>query len=1583
MNEINSTPNVDNENRQMVDPDSLSNDQLLTLKGLWTEARNSSTPMGDLRSRMSDSGKFGFIDTYNLNNIELRRLAEAAESAESTVRVRRRSELEAILNAVRGKNTPVERLRALQDAGILKEGSGIQMSYEDINAFVRGAEEELGQLTRAETASDDGSADEAEAEVASAPEQASSTPEQTSSTDLELVDDALPEPSHPDGSSDSTESEADPEPEPVSSEDADLPLRVVTVNTSVDLRQAAIDFANKRLTSELNARGCFFKKLARNIWKGNVAKDYYRAKYARQAEVEMIESGNFLSKDATPGQLADARRALFDRFGLDFEEAVHDEAGESREVLSGNSEFAERSKELIRRYAEASDGSFNRASLDQEMNRLIREFSQGDNPVISGGDLMSASNLSEIAETVKGRVAHGQAIDNILNEMQFITGESRSGVRTGLHETNVDKLYDKLRSSKNSRLRAISPDTLLVASGIAASLAGIGGNRLTATMLSLVPGASGAFIAGRREYKRTGEDRIQHAREMAQGGSTENESKRRQEMEGARYETKKATDLTESLRLLNSDLLDDGTDRARAIDQALQGLANINTRISLGDSRGTDLISFSDVGSVGQERMELDIARAQLRAKLEELVGSLEADSRDAYGLGDADTSRLISERRDQFVDVIERDMSAKDSAFNKLRAKRVAKAAAIGMATGTVFGLIGQEVFAGFDDARQGLVEEMWDGRSGTVSSDGSIHQTMLSSWVRGEGALVIPSIYGGNMISDQFLATEGRMTAPEGISFRDDGNGLFTILDKNGAEVLTGLEVEVSGQISPDSLKLIEAEGFSVSEQPQTTITPGQDVEKEIIYDNPADYVRENGGTEVSGRSWADNNTPASVFDKNELRLWTDGTGDDGTVNATVRTMTEDGSYGQGDPVNWRETQAEGELVALITGSRGTQNWAFEIPINSDGSFSIPPDHPAHQLFEVQPGEDWEASENFKGAFIEIAQKTPNADGTIHAHMLATAVGGNEPPELREIITIPGEDVANTVFDYEIAPPADTQIATHTEMAPAIPVVGRRSMETLRNRREAPGRTPEAYYYRSQYGSAEELVDILDDLDEHGSPRLRDNPEAHLNLGDELDWFRQETRKQQGDAYVDTIERAIADSSELSGVSSGLESIVTIPVKASGKEESESIFGLLSAYGNQDPDALKGNMVLLHVNWPQSAMSDPESSARVRNTLSEIERARKAYPGLTIATIESQWTAEDLSGGVIGKVADRMRDAALLTLRRAIDEGRLSSDQEVQILRNDADAKGIHRNYLKQYHKSFNDNPETDVFTGTTRFDQRRAAELPGMVMGQNFASMLDILEAGRHGKVHTGGANFGVRASMLAAIGSVLSSSGDKGVGSDDVAIGRTISAARSRNVNYSGNYNRTSRLGGRKRRPSSSYYSHPVVVNLDRAVSKRIVGAQIDTDSQRSEEVYLLGGSFHDTWNSNFDEGGHRERGTASGSVDIVARREQLQRDLGLQLTRLESDVNRTVQVAGGVTNPAVKSALSLMFAGLKSGPGYRVRGSEVEFTADGHNYLMNAMKRDSRGRFDQYGRRLARQLYGEVSSGSRRVARATPPLISTS
>ena len=76
----------------------------------------------------------------------------------------------------------------------------------------------------------------------------------------------------------------------------------------------------------------------------------------------------------------------------------------------------------------------------------------------------------------------------------------------------------------------------------------------------------------------------------------------------------------------------------------------------------------------------------------------------------------------------------------------------------------------------------------------------------------------------------------------------------------------------------------------------------------------------------------------------------------------------------------------------------------------------------------------------------------------------------------------------------------------------------------------------------------------------------------------------------------------------------------------------GLTKTYAQQNSDALKKNMMLLHVNWFKSAESDPEQLALIRRTQSEIERAKADFPELKIASIESQWSEEQRSGGVIG---------------------------------------------------------------------------------------------------------------------------------------------------------------------------------------------------------------------------------------------------------------------------------------------------------------------------------------------------------------
>ena len=146
----------------------------------------------------------------------------------------------------------VKRLEALQDEGILPENAvTTNISEDDVKALIK----------------------------------------EVHSGSLPIEDNVIPE--QPDSASGAKQREA--------------PLKVITVDTSVDVRQAAIDFANKRLIHELNQDRGFLRNRVNRIFKGNIAKDYYRAKYAQEAEAEMISSANFLGRDArlsswlTPG----------------------------------------------------------------------------------------------------------------------------------------------------------------------------------------------------------------------------------------------------------------------------------------------------------------------------------------------------------------------------------------------------------------------------------------------------------------------------------------------------------------------------------------------------------------------------------------------------------------------------------------------------------------------------------------------------------------------------------------------------------------------------------------------------------------------------------------------------------------------------------------------------------------------------------------------------------------------------------------------------------------------------------------------------------------------------------------------------------------------------------------------------------------------------------------------------------------------------------------------------------------------------------------------------------------------------------
>lgn len=1339
---------------------------------------------------------------------------------------------------------------------------------------------------------------------------------------------------------------------------------IVVVDVSKDARDAARDRADARLSEEL-AEGGRIRRFAKAIWKGNLAKDYYRQKYIAQAHEHIEASQDVLvHEDGNERVRRAAMQATIDRFQSEYEEAIHEDAGESREILDDNSELTGAVKDLVREYAA---GNLNDESIEEEFTRVVAAYREhSDSNELKGEGIVQLHNIIEVAQQVRSAVVHGESLDAVMAEFGVVSGEARTGVRSEAKYSRVEGVIDKLQKSKIGRF--VPPELITAGVSITASALRVGSTKaLVAAGQTLLPGIGNGIASWLRERKRSKDDRTQHSREMAQGKEFAQGARRREEMEATRYETVEANELRDQLRhLISGEAFDEhGND---ALSAALDALTRTETLIRMSDQQNIDLISYSDVTAVAEERFELDLARAEVKVALRDRFDDA---TRRALGLSDDDVETLIEQRAGAIIEGIEEDMSEKDAAFVKLRRRRAAKAAATGVTVGLVFGMAAQEAFAIMSDTRAGVVDSALGMHNEPYSGDGRMHNTLLNGLIDGDHGSSTVHHDPSSHFEKYDIGNNGKIMLPDDYKLIDNGDHTISIIDPTGNPTISSLPVYENGGLTPDAKDMLRAHGMTIDNiSHNVQHTRMVDVDQYI-------NAEHNGTTHVARDLWYDNDTPKPVFDQNELGMSWGGEGSSGVTqngdfSFTVAGMQADGSFHGDQNADWAQQAQEGNLKLAVSASKDTQAHAFMLDIKPNGEVIIPKDSPAAALFSNENGHAV-----FHGAYAETVQVTGHENGVTHIRPLATVVGENNPGKIPLVTEVhhPG---------YKITPEGYTttvETSDFTEMAPTIPVEPRRSLEQVR--RVAPAAPERSYYYSSQYGSSAELERVLGEVEQHASPRLVDNPDASLNLGEETEWYERSLRESRGDAYVDGITSVIRSSPELSRIENSLESIITIPVKASGKEEAEGIYDLLRTYAQQDPDSLSKNLILLHVNWPANVEGNPDDAARIQQTKDMIEQAKRDFPGLQVATIESRWSDEQRAEGLIGHVADKMRDAALLSLRVAIAEGRMEAGHDVQIIRNDADARGIHKNYLRSLQRAFRENGSTDVFTGTTRFDEQRAGDLPGMVLGQHFAQTVDILESSRQGKIHTGGANFGVRASTLSAIAPVLEKNPEKGVGSDDVALGRVIAASRARNKSYTaGSRQPRIRRFVRQRTP---YYGSEAAFS-DRKVAVRVAGAQIDTDSQRSEEVYLLGGNFHNTWDGNFDDGGHRERGQGMDDPVLAEKREELKGDVNKQIEKLQDDMNYTIRIAGGPSNPAVRTALTFMFAGLKQGGdystgiGYVVRGGKVEFTPDGRRFLANRIDRDARGRFDQLGSRLSRQLYGQVSSRSTR-SRTNAPLLS--
>lgn len=1203
------------------------------------------------------------------------------------------------------------------------------------------------------------------------------------------------------------------------------PLKVaLNIDVSENVARAADFAANERIQQDKENADEKLKDSGRlrnmlsNAWQGMTRGHRFRT-YRAQEEKRILENIDYIDKNAPAEARAQAKQALFDQFKSQYEEVIHTEAGEKREILADDHELSIGTKDLIRRYCagEFSDDK----SLEDARSRMLADY-QKNHPNEAkeefGNNIANVNDLVEIAKAAAGMNEHGESMDNILDNMQIILGEARSGARTETQNNFVEKIYEKLARSKIGSVA--SGAALISGISIAMSVGRYGGQSF-ANAATKVAGVSivSAGVAALKKNREWKEDRTNHQIGMVEGRTFDAEKDPHRakiaEFDYNLIDTKTATevlkDITSEERLSSGD--------PDVIRSAVNALVAIETRIKFTDSKKKDLFSFSNPASMVQERFDLDIARANAKAVIDKYMPN---EMREEVTDDGDNFQKSVDALANRELELVESEVSKQDSAFNKLKNKEVKNAAIKSALIGATIGIVLQEVGAIFDNTRAGLLEQAWGAH--TVPVNGVEHSTMLGGLFAGNH----PALHTAP--NTDYIAShigKGEISMSTDHSIVDNGNGTISLMDSHGHASLENIKINSDGSLPQDSINHIKAAGMSVTDKSfnTTTFVDHSSNGNEFVHNHM------NEMTNVHRTDWYNNNTPG-VYDKNELKLDWGGTNGNGITSTgyqfDVSHMTSDGSYHGGLSVNAAELIKQGKAHLFVSATEGTQSHAFQIDINPDGKINIPSGSAVSKLFAVENGHAV-----FKGAYAEVAQTVSGGPNVQNIIPLATEVG-EKAKSIVDKIPVIDHHIAYQITGFNVAPD------TFVEMSPVIPVESSEQMKPATAKYESSEvETPVGYgYYNEERELSEEEKK---ERERETSPRLLENPGADLVPGEEFGFYKGLLIEKKGQDYVSEIEKQIEQISELNSINNNTNAIITVPVNAAGKAESSNIYSILTkGYGGQDPESLKNSTILLHVNWMDSYDDPEQAKINIEKTKAEIERAKNDLGNrINIAVVETEFKRAEVQNGIIGHVARKMNDIALLALNKAVAEGRMDVDHDTLIIRNDADIIGMRKNYLSRYIEEFKENTAPDIYLGMTSFDQTNADRAPGLVFAGNFMQMASIIDKSREGRIHTAGGNFGVKASTLAAVGGI-GFSDYTGAGSDDVEVGARIKMIRSGKVGV-----------------GNSQYAIDNDYDLDKKIGKNVYGARLDLDAGRGEKEYINDRSIAGQWNK-FDVGGYSDR-----------------------------------------------------------------------------------------------------------------------------
>ncbi len=1170
--------------------------------------------------------------------------------------------------------------------------------------------------------------------------------------------------------------------------------RVAIVEMKGALEEEARDVADERLTaSKEELRGV--KGFCAKIWKHNLFREYYRQKEISKSKSEILNSGNLYAGEGARKIVHDeAMEAVVDRFVSEYEEVIHTEAGEERKIVTDEStEDARLNQEvraLIREYA---SGAIDDETFNAERGRIISYATN-----FNGDDLSAAithtDNLLEIAREARLAVEHGAALEQIDSEIEIVVGKAKIGVRTEANFNTVDKIIAKVQSTKIGRLL----NETTIASGVAIAYATtIGLSERLARSKAFTWGTFGAAaliggaIAGLRENAKVKEER-------AKGKVIDDESERREEMEESRYATVEAASLIGSLSEM------EGVPMTNEIFfKTINLLAQAESRVELSDRERIDLIAYSNVATIEEERFRLDVLRAETKIRLRNTIthGDVQLPKDQTFEhILEAAVTHEKGELRTS-----EEGMEAKDKIFNAMKRKKVAGAVVKAVVTGVAVGGIVQEAAAFMSDKTEGLVEHFVspDASPGYVTSLEAIRQ-----YIGGEGV-------SSSGVEETVVAGK-HVKLPPGIEItaNADAKGTF-IFTRDGEVVSDQITFTSTGHPTPESIDILRKEGVTTSVETRSIETQGVGTSEEFAEKNQELFSK------IERKFWYDNNT--KVFDKNELKLhWggEKGSGIDANGNYVfnIAKMTQDGSTFKNLSIDAQETMKSGKMKLLLSLSRESQSSVVEVPIDANGNAIIDPNSKIGKaFFQHQNGKL-----TFVGKFAEIAHEAGvGKSGAKQFEILATHVGSGVP----NLPTVIREDTPITSFGTgsNVLPP------------PFIPLFGRTPMEPMRKR--APGG---ADHFPFPYGYNGGVRSIRKSYEERMSDSLRNNPDATL---DEKNEIRQYLARQEKEHQED-IAMLADEAGEMNP-----ECKLSVCIPAAGHQEGKSIYRTLENYAHQTADKDSFEIVIF-VNHPdKDRLGYPITPDE---TYEEIQRFQKDHPDMHVRVMRKVIPSGKAKIGYLRKL---LNDTVL---QRNLSRG--SSAPDHIIVSNDADNKGIAKEYIQNFLDKFDGNPDTEAFMGQLDWDPESYTKNPLIHIGTRLFQYVDIqLRAKDPDDVASSGANFAFRSGIYAAINGYNPASQM----AEDVDLGRAIKAAR---------------MGARNKKAI-------------RYAGTRV--SRLFTSSRRAEKAIKDGLAPIEQWNKGFsafdDEVRKTNWGALNRAIDFSKPEE-----VGNLVENLEYVMNRTIQ-----------------------------------------------------------------------------------------